>query len=938
MSERSILLGAIARSDPAERAAYLREACAGDAELRRRVEELLAVHERPGAFMDAPAGPGERTDPVDEEADATDAGLALSAIAEGTGSWIGPYHLLQQIGEGGMGLVYMAEQEKPVRRRVALKIIKPGMDSRQVVARFEVERQALALMDHPNIARVLDAGSTDTGRPYFVMDLVKGIPITQYCDEARLSPRERLELFVPVCAAIQHAHQKGIIHRDVKPSNVLVTLIDAKPVPKVIDFGVAKAIEQRLTEKTLFTQFGALVGTPEYMSPEQAEISGLDVDTRSDIYSLGILLYELLTGSTPLEREKLRAAGYAEILRRIKEEEAPRPSTRLSHSGDRLASIAATRATEPARLTRLVKGELDWIVMKAIEKTRGRRYETASAFALDVQRYLAGDAVEASPPSTTYRLKAFLRRHRVAFLAGSAFVLLLVLGTLISAWQAIKAVRAESAMATQRDRALAAEAEARAVSDFLLNDLLAQASPVGQSYSQLAIDRDMKVRTLLDRAAKRLGDKFKDRPAVEASIRRTIGRAYYQLGEYDKGREFLEEARRLFVELEGESSPDALEVTSSLAMAVILQGKYSEGFAMLRKSVESARKSLGEGHATSARLLIALGGAHSYVGNTAEVSACLREALSILRRVGGDEDRRTWHAMASLGGALAAEGKLDEAEQLLSEARDRFREAGGDRDLATSNTTHMLGTVYVRQSRFSEAETCMKGALEQRRSALGEDDYGTLMQERDLASLYETQRRFDLAEDWYRKTLEGFRKLPGEMKPAMQSALWTLAGMYQKAGKVDQARECYDKALELAGGLEKDHPFRGFAVSNLAWFLATAAESRARNPTRAIELARQAITLAPEEGSSWNTLGAAQYRAGDWKAAVASLQRSMELQKGGGSYDWFFLAMARWQLGDKDEARDWYRKSVDGMTGTNAKNEDLLRFRDEAAALLGIKP
>ncbi len=407
MTERKIFEAALDRTDPAERAAYLDEACAGDTELRQRVEGLLAAHFAPETFMDEPVLVEYATPKEGENLEAATDSIASIAIFEGPGSRIGPHKLLQKVGEGGMGVVYMAEQETPVRRKVALKIIKPGMDSAQVIARFEAERQALALMEHPNIAKVLDAGATDTGRPYFVMDLVKGIPITEYCDEAKLSPSERLTLFIPVCQAIQHAHQKGIIHRDIKPSNVMVTLHDGQPVAKIIDFGVAKAIDQRLTERTLFTQYGALIGTPEYMSPEQANLSGLDVDTRSDIYSLGVLLYELLTGTTPLERQKLRDAGYAEVLRRIKEEEPPKPSTRLSHSGDRLASIAATRRTEPARLTKLVRGELDWIVMKALEKERTRRYETANGLARDIQRYLDGDPVEAGPPSASYKLRKF---------------------------------------------------------------------------------------------------------------------------------------------------------------------------------------------------------------------------------------------------------------------------------------------------------------------------------------------------------------------------------------------------------------------------------------------------------------------------------------------------------------------------------------------------
>src|SRR5215218_516527 len=374
-----------------------------DAAFRQRGEVLLEAHKSPATFLESPAG-GSRPDLT----------LNPPIVLLPPGTVIGRYKLLEPIGEGGYGVVFMAEQTSPVVRKVALKIIKAGMDSRQVIARFEAERQALAVMDHVNIARVLDAGTTNSGLPYFVMELVYGIPITRYCDDNHLTPRERLELFVPVCQAIQHAHQKGIIHRDIKPSNVMVTLYDGKPVPKVIDFGVAKATEQKLTERTLFTQYGTLVGTLEYMSPEQAEMSALGVDTRSDVYSLGVLLYELLTGSTPLSRKRVREAAYAEILRMIKEEEPPRPSTRLSDSGAALASISAQRHTEPAKLSKLVRGELDWIVMKCLEKDRNRRYESANGFAADVQRYLADEPVLACPPSAGYRLRKFARRNKRA--------------------------------------------------------------------------------------------------------------------------------------------------------------------------------------------------------------------------------------------------------------------------------------------------------------------------------------------------------------------------------------------------------------------------------------------------------------------------------------------------------------------------------------------
>ena len=429
-SEESIFALALEKPSLAERMAFVDGACVGNPTLRGRVEGLLRSHEAVGSFLQQPLGSPTLT-------------FGHDRPSEGPGAKIGPFKLLQQIGEGGMGVVYMAEQEHPVRRKLALKIIKPGMDSQQVVARFEAERQALAVMDHTNIAKVFDAGATESGRPYFVMELVHGVPITDYCDANQLTPRERLELFVPVCQAIQHAHQKGIIHRDIKPSNVLVTMYDDKPVPKVIDFGVAKAIEQRLTERTLFTQYGALVGTFEYMSPEQAEMNAFGVDTRSDIYSLGVLLYELLTGTTPLEKLRLHEAALGELIRLIKEEEPPRPSVRLSSSGD-LPRIAAARKTEPARLSKLVRGEVDWIVMKCLEKDRTRRYETANALARDVERHLKDEPVEACPPSTAYRVRKFARKNKRWLASAAAIVALLALSAADGIWLLVRAWGAEA--------------------------------------------------------------------------------------------------------------------------------------------------------------------------------------------------------------------------------------------------------------------------------------------------------------------------------------------------------------------------------------------------------------------------------------------------------------------------------------------------------------
>jgi eukaryotic-like serine/threonine-protein kinase len=478
-TEESIFAEALEQATPEARSAYLDAACGNNAALRRRVENLLQSHAGAASFLQSPVV--ETLDP---------------APRERPGDVIGPYKLLQQIGEGGMGIVYMAEQESPVRRRVALKIIKPGMDSRQVIARFEAERQALAMMDHQNIAKVLDAGTTEGaadretgvkgrtaaterfGRPYFVMELVHGVPITKFCDDSRLTLRQRLELFVPVCQAIQHAHQKGVIHRDIKPSNVLVTMYDDKPVPKVIDFGVAKAIEQRLTEKTLFTQYGTLVGTFEYMSPEQAEMNAFGVDTRSDVYSLGVLLYELLTGTTPLERPKIREAALHEVVRLIKEEEPPRPSVRLSTSGE-LPKIAAACRAEPSRLSQLVRGELDWIVMKCLEKDRTRRYETVNGLSRDVQRFLADEPVEACPPSLTYRTRKFARKHRGLLTTAAAFVALLAIGLMVTAVLAVWALDAE-----RKAQAARGDAEASLARERIARQEAVAASQRAESYAR----------------------------------------------------------------------------------------------------------------------------------------------------------------------------------------------------------------------------------------------------------------------------------------------------------------------------------------------------------------------------------------------------------------------------------------------------------------------
>ncbi len=871
-SIEEMFFAAMERRSSVARAAYLDEVCASDPDLRRRVERLLDAQPKVGSFLDSPAA-GETLN------------LPPPQAMECPGTVIGPYKLLEPIGEGGMGVVYMAEQTKHVRRKVALKIIKPGMDTRQVIARFEAERQALALMDHPNIAKVLDAGTTESGRPYFVMELVKGIPITDYCDQHGLPIRERLDLFMEVCHAVQHAHQKGVIHRDIKPTNVLVTTLDGVPLPRVIDFGIAKATGQSLTDKTLFTGFAQLIGTPLYMSPEQAELSAVDIDTRSDIYSLGVLLYELLTGTTPFNQDTFRTAALDELRRIIREDEPPKPSTRLSTLEATATTISANRKSDPRSLGKLMRGELDWIVMKALEKNRNRRYETPSGLAADVRRYLDDEPVEAGPPSAWYRFRKLARRNRAALMPAAFVGLALVAGTAVSTWQAVRATRAEQRAQAARSRAQDAERTARAeadkakaVNDFLTKDLLTQAEPANN-----AIEDKVTLLEVVDRAADKVGSRFHDQPEAESALRMTLADTYHSLGAFAKAKPQARAALDVERRLHGPEAPGTFNALSLLAHVRSHLEWSSEALELLQQASEGLQRTLGPDHADtlSSRNNLAL--AYQAAGRIAEAIRMKEEILKLHELKLGPDHHDTLISRNNLALAYQAAGRTAEAIALL-EATSKLSESKlGPDHPDTLVSRHNLATAYLAAGRKAEAISLHEATLKLMTARLGPDHPHTLTGRRRLALAYQAAGRIAEAIALLEATSKLSESKLGPDHPDTLTSRHCLAVAYQAAGRTAEAIALHEATLKLRESkLGPDHPNTLTSRNNLAECYRAAGRTAEVIALTEATLKLRESTLGPDHSDTFairNNLAESYRAAGRTAEAMRLHEATIKLQE-----------------------------------------------------------
>ncbi len=784
------------------------------------------------------------------------------------GTVIDQYRLLEILGSGGMGEVYLAEQEEPIRRKVALKVIKLGMDTKEVIARFRSERQALAMMDHPNIAKIHDAGATKEGRPYFVMEHVEGVPITHFCDRHHLPTRERLGLFVQVCQAIHHAHQKGIIHRDIKPSNVLVSRQDGVAIPKVIDFGVAKATSREQTQSTVLTVQGQLVGTPEYMSPEQAEMSGRFVDTTTDVYSLGVLLYELLTGMLPFDSGVLRMADFDEIRRIIREDEPAKPSSRLSTPSDQAILVAGNRQSSVSALSKRIRGELDWITMRALEKDRTRRYQSASEFALDIERYLRDEPVVAGPPSTTYRMTKLIKRHKRAVGTLSVIVMALAIGLGVSTAMFF---RAESA----RERAVSEARKAERINTFM-QEMLGSVNPA-------EMGMDVTVRQALDEAAVNVETELADQPEIQAAVRSTIGITYAALGQYDAAEIHLTAALATRREVFGDEHPEVATGLYNLAALREMQGDYAEAERLFEEALTLRKAVFGEVHAEVAANLVRLGTVYSFQGRYDEAEPVLREALAMQQSLLGEEHADVADGLNNLATLLQRQGKYAEAEPLFRQSLALRRALYGEEHPHVASTLNELATLLQEQGRYAEAEAVFQEALAMRRELFGEEHPQTAASLGNLAVIMRMQGKYAEAEKFYREALATQERLFGEEHPDMAANLHNLGTVLKIQGRYAEAEPYSRRAVAMVKkAFGDEHPHVATCMATLAGLLARQDKDAEAEAMYLTALAMRRKALGEEHAVialNLNDLGILYQAQGRYEEAEARYQEGLAMQE-----------------------------------------------------------
>jgi|HubBroStandDraft_1064217.scaffolds.fasta_scaffold23771_2 serine/threonine protein kinase/tetratricopeptide (TPR) repeat protein len=821
---------------------------------------------------------------------------------------IGSYRLLQLIGEGGMGEVWLAEQKAPIRRTVALKLIKAGMDTKAVVARFESERQALALMDHPNIAQVYDAGSTAEGRPYFAMEYVPGLPITDYCDKHRLSVKERLELFMQVCDGIQHAHQEAIIHRDLKPSNVLVAEQDNKAVPKIIDFGLAKAMAQRLTDKTMFTELGVLVGTPEYMSPEQADLREQNVDTRTDVYSLGVILYELLVGSLPFDAKALRAAGLDAILRMIREVEPPKPSTKVRSMGEGSAAAAEKRREEPRSFVRHLQGELDWITMKALEKDRARRYGAPSELSADISRYLRSEPVLAGPATTAYRVRKYASRHRFG-LGAAATLLVLLAGFVVTQAVELHRIRLE------RDRTARERDRATRITDFMT-------SMFKVSDPSEARGNSITAREILDKASTDIDTGLTRDPELQAQMMHVMGTVYDDLGLYPRAESLDQGALEIRRRVLGPEHPDTLGSMNSVASDFSDEGHYAEAEKLDRETLSGRRRVLGPEHPDTLTSMNNLANDLAQEGHYAEAEKVYRETLEIQRRVLGPEHADTVRSMNNLANVLNDEGHYAEAEKLKRETLDIRRRVLGPEHPDTLASMTNLAVVLYREGHYPEAEELYRQALDLKRRVLGPEHPGTLRTMMNLGNVLKDEGHYAEAEKQYSETLDIQRRVLGPEHPETLASMNNLADVLEDEHRYAEAEKLFRETLDIRRRvLGPEHPLTLTSMINVANVL-----DDEGHYAEAERLARETLDIQrrvvgpnhPETLGSMTTLGNVLEDEGHYAEAEKVLQETLDIRRNvlgpehpETAVSTYNLACLAAHRGQRDEALSLLREAVD---------------------------